>query len=199
VRPLTWVAVFIAPRNRHPEFPGLWRLFMAPRHGNMKFHRLSGDSGCAATWKQRVPQTWQRFRNTPSSQDLRAGLHRHGNPKFPAFPSCRKMRKPVVPSRARHGNPKLPRLGRRRFRSWRDSETPKFPRLGRRRFRSGCHMETQVSPGFGTFGRQVETPNFGHLKLTPNFGRHMETPNLGAGWKPQILVAAWKPQILGAG
>jgi len=49
---LTWVAVFIAPGNGHLKFPRLWWLFVAPRHGNPKFHRLSGDSRCAATWKQ---------------------------------------------------------------------------------------------------------------------------------------------------
>ena len=104
------------------------------------------------TWKPRVPQTLGRFRvcrdiETASSPDLGSGFETPQVPETcelvcvvmetsssplwgivenPAFPSRRKVRKPVVPSRAGHGNPKFHRLGRR-----------------------GTAWKPQVSPGLG--------------------------------------------------
>ena len=155
------------------------------------------------TWKPRVPQTLGRFRvcrdiETASSPDLGSGFETPQVPETcalvcvvmetsssplwgivenPAFPSCRKVRKPVVPSRAGHGNPKFPRLGRRRFRSWRDMETPGFPRLGRdletpkliaAGFGRGATWKPQVSPGLGA-GARLGNPEMFAPGGTPKF------------------------------
>ena len=127
------------------------------------------------TWKPRVPQTLGRFRvcrdiETASSPDLGSGFEtpqvpetcelvcvvmetpsspRWGIVENPAFPSCRKMRKPVVPSRVGHGNPEFPRLGRRGA-TWK----PRVPAgLGAAGFGRGATWKPQVSPGLGAGAR----------------------------------------------
>ena len=155
-------------------------------------------------WKSEVPQALGRFKvcrdmETASSPDLGSGSEtpqvpencelvcivmetpsspRSGIVESPAFPSCRKMRKPVVPSRAGHGNPEFPRLGHQgatwkprvssglgvagfgRGVTWKPQvslglgvtwEPPASAGLGRRRFRSWRDMET---PSFRRLGRR---------------------------------------------
>ena len=163
------------------------------------------------TWKPRVPQTLGRFRvcrdiETASSPDLGSGFETPQVPETcelvcvvmetsssplwgivenPAFPSRRKVRKPVVPSRAGHGNPKFPRVGRRRFRSWRDVETPGFPRLGRdletpKLIAAGFGLARHGNPKFPRAwapGHDLETPKCLRRAEPPNFRRDMETPS----------------------
>lgn len=142
------------------------------------------------TWKPRVPQTLGRFRvcrdiETASSPDLGSGFETPQVPETcelvcvvmetsssplwgivenPAFPSCRKVRKPVVPSRAGHGNPKFPRLGRRGT-TWK----PRVPAgLGAAGFGRGATWKPQVSPGLGA-GARLGNPEMFAPGGTPKF------------------------------
>ena len=166
-------------------------------------------------WKSEVPQALGRFKvcrdmETASSPDLGSGFEtpqvpencelvcivmetpsspRSGIVESPAFPSCRKMRKPVVPSRAGHGNPEFPRLGHQGA-TWKPRVSAG---LGAAGFGRGVTWKPQVSLGLGVTWEPPASAGLG----AAGFGR-------GATWKPQVSAglgaagfgrgATWKPQ-----
>ena len=179
--PQTWAAV-----SKHPKFQRLASWFASswkprvPRFGELlktpRFHRAVK---CGNPWFHQG-----RDMETPSFPGLGAGA-RHGNPE------SQQAWAPPVSVVARLGNPKFPRLGRRRFRSWRDMETPSFPGLGRRgttwKPRNVCAGRNPQILG-ATWKPQV----------SPGLGATWKPQIFSAGRNPQILGATWKPQIFGA-